>query len=206
MTLLTQQVTSDSIETVLADVFMAPEYQWRSPNLLSKLGEYWGSVMAAFGALENAHPIAYWVLLGVLTVVLIAILSHFGYILWRVFHPLDGKKRLTMQKAAPIRDIDWYLRESQRAVADGRFVEAMAHRFRAMALILNRRHALSFHPSKTPAEYLAEARLGKADKGMLGDLVEVLYKHLFGGLSCAEHDAVRFDESAARLEHRVATQ
>ncbi len=34
---LIQQATSDSIETVLADVFLAPEYQWRSPNLLSKL-------------------------------------------------------------------------------------------------------------------------------------------------------------------------
>ena len=203
---LIQQATSDSIEIVLADVFLAPEYQWRSPNLLSKLGEYWDRIIGALGELENAHPIAYWVLLGVLTLVLIAILAHFGYIFWRVFHPLDRMQRQAVKKATPIRDVDWYLRESRRSVADGRFAEAMVHRFRALALTLNRRHALSFHPSKTPAEYLAEARLGKDDRGMLGDLVEVLYRHLFGGLPCAEQDAVRFDESASRLEHRIATQ
>jgi hypothetical protein len=51
--------------------------------------------------------------------------------------------------------------------------------FLALALELDRRSLLRFHPSKTPAELAAEARLGEDGRRRLGALVGSLYTHAF---------------------------
>ncbi|MFQ5703256.1 MAG: DUF4129 domain-containing protein [Gemmatimonadales bacterium] len=206
MTASLQQVAPDTIKTILSEVFSAPEYQWRQRNLLSMVSDYWRRIMAAMEGLQSTHPIAYYVLLVVLVAVLIAILTHFGYILWRVLRPLERATRFAAKRTAPIRDAKWYVRESQRMVAAGRFPEAMVARFRALALILSERRMLQFHPSKTPAEYLREAQLSQEEHVRLGDLVAALYGYLFGGFPCTEGDAFRFDRLASELERGIAAR
>ena len=71
-------------------------------------------------------------------------------------------------------------------------------------LELDRRGALRFHPSKTPAEYLREAQLDAAGQSGLAELVWALYRHLFGGVPCAADDWVAFDHAAESLSFHVA--
>src|SRR5439155_4298789 len=66
----------------------------------------------------------------------------------------------------------------------GRYAEALAHRFLAVVLELDRLKALRFHTSKTPAEYVGEARLTDAGRATLAGLVAQLYQ--IGRASCRE--------------------
>ena len=66
----------------------------------------------------------------------------------------------------------------------GRYAEALGQRFLALVLELDRRKALRFHASKTPAEYVGEARLTDRGRASLAGLVAQLYRHLFAAVPC----------------------
>ncbi len=216
MTPLIQEVAQDSLARVLEDptrlrdtiaaVFEAPEYRWdREVNLLARIGELWSRLVRTLFELRSDHPAAYYVLLGALVGVLIAILAHFAYIMWRLLHPHTGPRTSVARSTVRVRDAGWHLREARRLSEAGQFAEALGHRFRALALTLDRRNAVAFHPSKTPAEYLVEARLDDPGLGLLDGLVHTLYRHLFGGEPCTRDDVTRFDELASALESSHAT-
>ena len=63
---------------------------------------------------------------------------------------------------------------------EGRYAEALAHRFAALICDLDEVKAVAIHPSKTPAEYAREARLDPAGRVTIAALVARLYAHLFG--------------------------
>jgi hypothetical protein len=86
----------------------------------------------------------------------------------------------------------------------GRYAEALAHEFVALVLELERLQAVTFHPSKTPAEYVAEARLDPSGRASLADLVARLYRHLFGAEPCAEREYREFAAAAALVFQHVA--
>src|SRR5439155_16915477 len=87
----------------------------------------------------------------------------------------------------------------------GRYAEALAHRFVSLILELERRHALTFHPSKTPAEYVREARLDESGRASLADLVARLYRHLFGAVPCDANVYREFGVAAETVFRHVAT-
>jgi len=108
--------------------------------------------------------------------------------------------------AARSRDAAWHVAEARRLALAGRYGEALAHRFVALVLELDKGGALRYHPSKTPAEYVNEARLGAAAADEFRVLVAVLYGHLFGGALCSEQTLAAFDRRAAALAgHHAAT-
>ena len=118
MTPLIQEVAQDSLARVLEDptrlrdtiaaVFEAPEYLWdREVNLLARIGELWSRLVRTLFELRSDHPAAYYVLLGALVGVLIAILAHFAYIMWRLLHPHTGPHRIHqwIRRARPTFDV-----------------------------------------------------------------------------------------------------
>ncbi len=200
-----QGPASESIREVLREVFASPEYQWDiRRSLLAAVRESLLRAVRALDGLHTAHPMAYYVLVGILIGALIAILAHFTYIVWRVLRPGPGGQPETEPQAATPRDASWYRREALRSSREARFSEALGYRFRALILTLDGRRALRFHPSKTPAEYLGEARLEKEEHGSFAGMVTTLYRHLFGGAPCTKRDVVHFDELATGLESQVA--
>lgn len=199
------QPPPDSLRAALERVFAAPEYRWeirRHP--LEFLLELFGRVIAWFLQLEESHPVAFWVLIGLLLVVLVAILSHMAYLVWRALRVRQAVAPVA-GAPPPRRDAAWHLAEAARHASAGRYREALAHRFLALVLELDRVQAIRFHPSKTPAEYLAEARLDGPARDVLTALVHALYRYLFGGAPCAADELDAFDRRAGELTTHVAT-
>ena len=198
-------VTADSLRTVLDSVLAQPAYAWQERrNPLGFMREWLDALNAWLAALHDAHPVAFLVLLLALTAVLIAILTHFGYLIWRALRARPQPPGSRIASAGLGRDEAWHLAAFQRSMAEGRWAEAMAERFAALVLALGRRAALRPDRSKTPAEYAAEARLDPAGRSALARLVEELYLRLFGGAPCTADDVRRFDAAAGALGGHAA--
>src|ERR1044072_6701792 len=80
-----------------------------------------------------------------------------------------------------IRDARAHRALADELAAQGRYAEALGHLFLAVVLELDKRKAVRFHASKTPAEYVGEARLDATARSTLDTLVAPLYRHLLGG-------------------------
>lgn len=209
MTALAVQVSAapppDSLRAVLRDVFAAPEYDWEARrSALAWMRELYLRLLGWFAGLEQTHPLTYYLLLAAMIVVLLAILAHFGYVLWRAFRPVALEIAGRRAPGPGPRDAAWYLAEARRLSEAGRYADALGHRFVALVLELERRQALNFHASKTPAEYASEVRLDGEGRGRFRSLVLTLYRHLFGGVPCTPAEWISFDREAAELGGRVA--
>jgi hypothetical protein len=199
VTSVPQAVEPDSLRAALRAVFQAREYQWSQPsNAWLWLLEQWHRVIDWLEALRLTSPARYYLLLAALTILLVAMFAHLTWVVWRSLRPQHAASG-SAAVAAPARDAAWHLAEAQRAGAAGRFAEALAYRFLAAVLDLEARRVLEFRPSKTPAEYAAEARLDPTGRSELAALVASLYHHVFGGAPCDAEVWQRFDARAARL-------
>ena len=197
---------ADSVSAALNRVFSATKYDWEaSSDPFRFLRELLYDLAMWLEGLRESHPAVYVVLLGLLTGVLLAILVHFGYLVWRALRPRALPEGDRSAAAPAWRGAAWHVNEAVRLATLGRYAEALAHRFTALILELDARQALKFHPSKTPAEYSAEARLDERDRGALNELVAALYRHLFGGAPCSAQDLDSFDRRAAALATYDAT-
>lgn len=174
---------ADSLRAVLDSVFADPRYAWvERPNPLAFLARWWNALLDWIGALESRNPGVYWLLFWVMLTVLAAVVVHAGWILVRTLRAAQAPADPGAISAHPVRDAAWYRGESARLAEAGRFTEAMQADFLALALDLDRRGLLRFHPSKTPEEYAREARLPDPARAEFRDLVRALYGHAFAGV------------------------
>jgi hypothetical protein len=98
-----------------------------------------------------------------------------------------------------VRDAAWHRAEYRRLRGESHTVEALGHLFVGLVLDLDRRRLVTYHPSKTPAEYVGDDRLDPEARGVLAELVADLYHHMFGGAPCTGDDLDRFERMAAAL-------
>ncbi|MGE5141922.1 MAG: DUF4129 domain-containing protein [Acidobacteriota bacterium] len=206
MTALWQAASADSIQLAVREVFSAREYDWRFRARTSMWSKVWSlflRLLAWLDRLHDTHPVGYWALIGLLCLMLAVILGHFVYVLWRSLRPA-APTRAAAAVGPPPRDARWHLAEARRLAAAGRLTDALGHRYLAMVMELDRRGALKFHPSKTPAEYLREAQLDADGQSGFASLVWALYRHLFGGVPVAVDDWTEFDRAAESLSVHVA--
>jgi hypothetical protein len=194
-------VPSDSLRRVVAEVFTRPEYRWvEHQHVASWLTRKWLALIAWLDRLESQHPVGYNVALVLIVIALIVLLVHIGYVIWRIVQPAAR----TGAAAAPaagraIMDAAAHREYAERLARAGHYAEALAHRFLAVVLDLDRRKALRFHASKTPAEYVSEARLSDAGRATLAGLVAQLYRHLFGAVPCGVDEYQTFEAGAQEL-------
>ncbi len=195
-----QPLPDDSLAAVLRQVFAVPKYEWsHRPSLLGWLADLAKRWVAWLEALRAAHPVVHLVLLGALTAVALGLFVHLGSIIWRALRSGEREAPGAGGPSAPVRDADWHLAEARRLGGLGRYADALAHRFVALVLELDRRHAVTLHPAKTPAEYAREARLDAGGRQGLEALVSTLYAHLFGGTPCGPEEWAAFDHAASLI-------
>jgi Domain of unknown function (DUF4129) len=198
-------VPADSVRAVLDAVLAQPAYAWHERrHPLAFLWEAMGALRDWLDQLAADHPVAFLILMLALTSVLVVILTHFGYLIWRSLRSRPEEPGRRPPQAGPVRDEAWHLAAYRRLLAEGRYTEAMGERFAVLVLELGRGAAVRPDHSKTPAEYAAEARLDAAGRSALSRLVEELYLRLFGGEPCTADDVRRFDVAAGALRGHVA--
>lgn len=197
----------DSLRRAVAEVFARPEYRWATGrSLLQWLGEQVARLFDWLGRLQEGHPAEFHLLMVGLTVVLVALLVHMGYVVWRITRPTVRTPAGVVGGVGTPRldDARAYRARAAELARAGRYAEALAHRFVAVVLDLDAREALKFHPSKTPAEYVGEARLDPSGRASLADLVGRLYRHLFGAVPCDERAYREFAAEADLVFEHVA--
>jgi hypothetical protein len=194
-------LAADSLHRALQRVFSAPEYQWieRRP-MATGLARLWQRLQDWLNHLSNTYPTGFDVVLVLLVVALVALLVHIGYVMWHIVRPAARTAtRATAFTTTIVMDARAHLALGEDLARSGRYAEALAHCFVAAVLELDKRKALRFHPSKTPAEYVAEARLDAKGRAALAGLVAQLYRHLFGAIPCDEYEYRSFGETAQEL-------
>jgi len=197
-------VPADSLQRALAEVFARPEYRWTERQSLGQWAlERWRLLQEWLQRLAAVSPALYHVVLGGLLLLLLLLCIHIGYVLWQVLRPSPARSAV----AAPAQrrhDARSARAQADAMAAAGRYVEALAQRFVAALLELERARAIAFHPAKTPAEYVGEARLDAPGRESLRRLVAGLYGHLFGAHPCDAREYRAFGAAADELLRHVA--
>ncbi len=199
-------MSPDSVRRAVTEVFARSEYRWaRGRTLAQWLLEEIGRLLDGLGQAQRHHPALFRALLVVLIVALLAMLIHMGYVVWRVTRPTVRTPGASGASGGlHLEDARAHRERADQLAAAGRYVEALAHRFVALVLELDRRDALKFHPAKTPAEYAREARLDGSGRASLSELVARLYAHVFGAVPCDEHGYREFAAQAELVFDHVA--
>lgn len=198
-------IPADSVRRAVREVFARPEYEWaQSARPLHWLRDLWMRFRDWLDRFATNHPLGAKLLFWGALVALIALLIHIGLTVWRIYRVTVRQPGAAGAGAAPVLlDGRGHLERAEALARAGRYTEALAHRFVALLLELDRADALTFHPSKTPAEYVREARLGASGRATLAGLVSRLYHHVFGAEPLDEHGYREFGAAAGTLLQHV---
>jgi hypothetical protein len=193
------QQVADSVRHAIREVFARSEYAWRAPQR-HWLTDLWRRFLDWLQDVDRHHPVAMQLLLWSAIAVLAVILVHWGYVAFRIYRSTVQAGSATAAGPLPaIVDARTHLVQAEALAREGRYAEALAHRFMHLVLELERRDAVKVHPSKTPAEYAREARLGADGRATLAGLVARLYHHVFGAEPCDERAYGEFSAAAQGL-------
>ncbi|HUF34324.1 MAG TPA: DUF4129 domain-containing protein [Gemmatimonadales bacterium] len=200
-----QAAGPESFRATLDSVFAGPAYRWADvPAPLRLLRQWWDRLGEWLLGLRADNPLAYRLLVIGLLVALLLIFARAGYVVWRTARAAARDDRAPRRAAAELRDAAWYGRAADQAAAEGRLVDAIQLAFVALALALHDQGAVRYHASKTPAEYVREARLAEGDRDRLRSLVRALYAHGFGGRPLTPDDYRRWRDAGAPPWHAPA--
>jgi len=200
------QAAADSLRAVLDSVFTGRDYHWVvQPQSMSVLRRWLNGLQAWLAGLRDAHPVGFGVFEAALIVIVLAIFVHAGWVLVRAVRPGGPGSGGALPSASTARrDQAWYRREADRLAAEGRFVEAVQADFLALVLALDAARLLRFHPSKTPAEYAAEARLERGAQVEFGELVQSLYGYAFARRPCGADEFMSWRSRAIPERYAAA--
>ncbi len=194
-------------EAAVREVFAASKYDWtdrNQPNIVVRMirdavRSAWSWLMERLGpsAPAIAEALKY-----------LAILIGIALVLWGVWALTRRGGRARSRNTGALareqlRDATWYREQAGLLAADGRYDEALHLEFLALALDLDDRRLLRFHPAKTPAEYATELADSGHDAGAFRSLVRLLYGYSYAGWPC-DRDAFETWRSKADEVRSVA--
>jgi hypothetical protein len=189
----------------VGEVFARPEFQWvERRRALSWLTNLWQNLIDWLNQLAEQHPVGFNVGLALVIVAVALLAVHIGYVVWRIVRPTARTEGSARAAGAAVVTAATHLARAAELARAGRYAEALGHRFLAVVLELDRLDVLRFHASKTPAEYVGEARLDDTGRSSFAALVAQLYRHLFGAVPCNETEYRAFGETAQTVGRHVA--
>jgi hypothetical protein len=199
-------VNDDRLRAVLDSVFSQPAYAWREKSdPLGIVRRLWDGFWTWLAELRAEHPDAYRVFLWSLVALMLLILAHAAWVMLRTMqHAARANERSAGPRLAPRRDAAWYRREADRLAAEGRFAEAIQADFLRLLHELEQRRVVQLHPSKTPIEYVREAKVSTAARDDLHSLVRRMYRVAFGGAECRAEDFAAWRASATATRYAAA--
>ena len=121
---------------MVGQVFSRPEFQWlERRRLVSWLARQWHNLVEWINHLADRYPVGFNVGLAIVVVLLIVLLVHVAYVMWRIVRPAarTGAGQ-TAAGAGIIMDAAAHLARADALARAGRYAEALGHRFLAVVL------------------------------------------------------------------------
>lgn len=196
---------ADSLRAAIDSSFAAREYRWTARE--DPFGVIRQALLAFqdwLSQLRDRNPDAFRLFTWGLVAVLVLILAHAAWVTISTMRAASRRERTAEGGAlATTRDARWYGGEASRLAREGRFAEAIQADFLRLVLELDARQVTRFHPSKTPGEYVREAKLPDERRRALRDLVRSMYAYAFARVPC-DRTAFESWRAQAAAEHFVA--
>lgn len=200
----TRLSTDAEVRAALERVYARPELAPRQPGPLDGLGELVrrlfariGDWFGSFGHLRSENPVVYWLVLGTLIVLGLAIIVYFIHSTLSRLAEGDAAPRVARGRSglvdARARTAGEWEEEARRAAAAGRFREAAVALYQALLLRLEAAGVLRYDPAKTPGDYRREARRDPRAAGALTAFLRGFEPVVFGGraLDAAGYEGLR---------------
>jgi len=200
------QITDDSMRAVLDSVFAGPGYAWAArAHPLALVREWWEHLADWLAAARIGHPGLFSALLLGLTAILVAIVVHAAYVFQQTLRAAGRRELATIPSGTlSRRDAAWYLRAADQAAGAGRYRDALRLAFDALVVRLDAMGLVRWAPAKTARDYTREARLTPRERDRLGQVVGVLYQHVYSGVPCGPDDYATLRGAAAGDWHAAA--
>lgn len=175
-------VQSDSLRTLIDSVLADPRYQVAATrDSWAPVRRLWLATVEAIESLQANNPVAYKLLVWSLIAVLAIIVGHAIWVAARTIRAGSARTPVRPREiVSEPRDAVWYANEAEKLASRGLYPEAMQADFLRLMLELDARNLTVFHPSKTPAEYVRDAKLSDVPRSELRELVRYLYACAFG--------------------------
>lgn len=197
---------SDSLRAVIDSVFADPVYDWAErPALLGWLARVWDWLTQSMRDLRDANPELYRVFVVFLIIALGIIVLHTFWVFLQTARRASAPEEAgeSIRSAAP-RTAAWYRDQAEEFAEAGQYREAMLAAFHALVLDLDRQGVVTYHPSKTPAEYARDRRLAPGDRSRFDRLVTTLYGCAFGPERCGLEEFHHWQAQAGERWHAVS--
>ena len=199
---LQQGIPADSVRRAVREVFAQPAYDWVRVTHRHWLRDLLIRFQDWLDRFTTQHPVGARLLFWAVLLVLVGLLLHLGLTVWRIYRAtVERPTQVTRPLGTAPDDARAYLQRADALARAGRYSEALAFQFLALVLELDRVDAVQFHPSKTPAEYVQEARVSAAGRATLASLVARLYHHVFGAEPLDEQGYREFGAAAGAVLH-----
>jgi hypothetical protein len=182
---------AEQVDHALREVYAQPEFvaDTKPPGLMELIGEQIGRAfswiidrLSGIGALENAGPVVFYIMVVLLAAAALGLLAHLFYTSGVAFSrergagPGDEGAALRGPRTAA----DWE-GTARRAAAEGRLRDASLALYNALVLRLDARGALRFDPAKTPGDYRREVRANPEVARPFAAFVRGFEPVVFGG-------------------------
>lgn len=200
----TRLSTDAEVRAALERVYARPELAPRRPGPLDGVNDFFrrlfgriGDWFDSFGALRSDNPIVYWLVMGSLILLGLAIITYFVRSTLARLEGQDASPRIARGPAGGIdaraRTAAEWEEEARRAAAAGRYREAAVALYQALLLRLEAAGVLRYDPSKTPGDYRRESRKDPRAAGALTAFLRGFEPVVFGGraLDAAGYDRLR---------------
>lgn len=186
-----QLPSPEQVDRALREVYAQPEFveHTQPPGLMDLIREQIGKVigwiidrLSGIGAIKDAGPIVFYIMVVLLAAAAIGLLAHLFYTSGIAFSrergagPGDEGEGLRGPRTAA----DWE-GAARRAAAEGRLRDASLALYNALVLRLDARGALRFDPAKTPGDYRREVRANPEVARPFAAFVRGFEPVVFGG-------------------------
>jgi hypothetical protein len=196
--------TEPQVRAALERVYARPELAPRPPGPLDGVREALGRVLrrigdwfGSFGDLRGESPVVYWLVMGALIALGLAIIAYFIRNTLLRLGEQDAAPRVARGPGAAIdaraQTAGEWEDEARRAAAAGRYRDAAVALYQALLLRLEAAGALRYDPAKTPGDYRRETRRAPQAAGALTSFLRGFEPVVFGGraLDAAGYDRLR---------------
>lgn len=199
----TRLSTDAEVRAALERVYARPELAPPQPGLMDgfndlvrRFGARISEWFDSFGSLRSENPVVYWLVMGSLILLGVAIVVYFVRSTLLRLEDTGAPRRAPRPAGvidARARTAGEWEEEARRAAAAGRFRDAAVALYQALLLRLEAAGVVRYDPAKTPGDYRRESRRDPRAAGALTSFLRGFEPVVFGGraLDAAGYERLR---------------